>query len=94
MKLEEFKNLVKSFIPEQSVSGDTGAFAIPSKSYLAKNKKTKIKEAIRLLVKKKIMEDSSSQVFDISGLSPQEQEAKKKEITSQNPGKKIVFKTE
>jgi hypothetical protein len=54
-----------------------------------------VKEAIRAMVKKQMMnEDSNQLTFDISGLTPQEQIAKKKEITQQNSGKKIIFKTE
>lgn len=95
MKLEEFQDLVRGMMKEQTASVATGDFAIPSKSYLKQNKKAMVKEAIRAMVKKQMMnEDSNQLTFDISGLSPQDQMAKKKEITQQNPGKKIVFKTE
>jgi len=95
MKLEEFQDLVRGMMKEQTASVATGDFAIPSKSYLKQNKKAMVKEAIRAMVKKQMMnEDVNQLTFDISGLTPQEQMAKKKEITQQNPGKKIVFKTE
>jgi hypothetical protein len=95
MKLEEFQDLVRGMMKEQTASVATGDFAIPSKSYLKQNKKAMVKEAIRAMVKKQMMcEDSNQLEFDISGLSPQEQMTKKKELTQQNPGKKIVFKTE
>lgn len=95
MKLEEFQDLVRGMMKEQTASVATGDFAIPSKSYLKQNKKAMVKEAIRAMVKKQMMcEDSNELTFDLSGLDPQEQMAKKQEITQQNPGKKIVFKTE
>jgi hypothetical protein len=95
MKLEEFQDLVRGMMKEQTASVATGDFAIPSKSYLKQNKKDMVKEAIRAMVKKQMMnEDVNQLTFDISGLTPQEQMAKKKEITQQNPGKKIVFKTQ
>jgi hypothetical protein len=95
MKLEEFQDLVRGMMKEQTASVATGDFAIPSKSYLKKNKKDMVKEAIRAMVKKQMMnEDVNQLTFDISGLTPQEQMAKKKEITQQNTGKKIVFKTQ
>jgi hypothetical protein len=95
MKLEEFQDLVKAMMKEQTASVATGDFAIPSKSYLKQNKKAMVKEAIRAMVKKQMMnEDTNQLTFDISGLTPQEQMAKKKEITQQNPGKKIIFKTQ
>lgn len=95
MKLEEFQDLVRGMMKEQTASVATGDFAIPSKSYLKQNKKAMVKEAIRAMVKKQMMcEDSSELTFDLSGLTPQEQMTKKQEITQQNPGKKIVFKTE
>jgi hypothetical protein len=95
MKLEEFQDLVRGMMKEQTASVATGDFAIPSKSYLKQNKKAMVKEAIRAMVKKQMMnEDTNQLTFDISGLTPQEQMAKKKEITQQNPGKKIIFKTQ
>jgi hypothetical protein len=95
MKLEEFQDLVRGMMKEQTASVATGDFAIPSKSYLKQNKKAMVKEAIRAMVKKQMMcEDSNELTFDISNISPDQQAAKKQEITQQNPGKKIVFKTE
>ena len=95
MKLEEFQDIVREMMKEQTASVATGDFAIPSKSYLKQNKKSMVKEAIRSMVKKQMMsEDINQLTFDISGLSQQEQMAKKKEISQQNPGKKIVFKTQ
>ena len=95
MKLEEFQDLVRGMMKEQTASVATGEFAIPSKSYLKQNKKAMVREAIRAMVKKQMMcEDTNQLTFDISGLTPQEQMTKKKELTQQNPGKKIVFKTE
>lgn len=95
MKLEEFQDIVRGMMKEQTASVATGEFAIPSKSYLKQNKKAMVKEAIRAMVKKQMMnEDANQLTFDISGLSPQEQMTKKKEITQQNPGKKIIFKTQ
>lgn len=95
MKLEEFQDLVRGMMKEQTASVATGDFAIPSKSYLKQNKKAMVKEAIRAMVKKQMMnEDSNQLTFDISGLTPQDQMTKKKEIIQKNPGKKITFKTE
>jgi len=96
MKLEEFQDLVKAMMKEQTASVATGDFAIPSKSYLKQNKKAMVKEAIRAMVKKQMMneDDSNELTFDISDLSPQDQMAKKKEIIQQNPGKTVIFKTE
>ena len=94
MKLEEFKNLIKSTIDEMTTSSATGPFAIPSKSYLKQNKKDKLKETIREMVRKKmIKEDEKEDVYDLSDVPPAEQEMKKKEIIQKNPAKKIIFKT-
>lgn len=88
MKLEEFKDLVKSVLDEESTTASTGEFAIPSKSYLKQNKKDKLKEAIRAMVKEKMNEGE----YDISSLDVAAREQKKKEILTQDP--KAVFKTE
>ena len=88
MKLEEFKDLVKSVLDEESTTASTGTFAIPSKSYLKQNKKDKLKEAIRAMVKEKMNEGE----YDISNLDVASREQKKKEILTKDP--KAVFKTE
>jgi hypothetical protein len=87
MKLEEFKDLVKSVLDEQSTTASTGPFAIPSKSYLKQNKKDKLKEAIRAMVKQKVDEGE----YDIKALDAATQEKKKKEILTKDP--QAVFKT-
>jgi hypothetical protein len=87
MKLEEFKDLVKSVLDEQSTTASTGTFAIPSKSYLKQNKKDKLKETLRAMIKQKMNEGD----YDISGLDPASQEKKKKEILAKDP--QAVFKT-
>lgn len=94
MKLEEFKDFVKSTLDEMTFSSATGPFAIPSKSYLKQNKKDKLKEAIRMMIRKKLMnEDEKDDLYDLTDLAPNDQEMKKKELIQKNPGKKIVFKT-